>query len=65
VEKWREDKMKCSFCGNKIEPGKGKMFVLKSGTVKYFCSSKCEKNWKLGRNPKKVKWTQTFRKEKQ
>ena len=57
--------MKCSFCGNKIEPGKGKMFVLKSGTVKYFCSSKCEKNWKLGRNPKKVKWTQTFRKEKQ
>lgn len=57
--------MKCSFCGNKIESGTGKMYVLKSGIVKYFCSSKCEKNWKLGRNPKKVKWTEIFRKEKQ
>ncbi len=47
----------CSFCGNNIEPGTGKMFVKKDGTVLYFCSSKCEKNsLKLKRLPRKVRW---------
>jgi large subunit ribosomal protein L24e len=39
------------------------MFVLKSGVVRYFCSSKCERNWKLGRDSKNVKWTEIFRKK--
>ncbi|HDM05694.1 MAG TPA: 50S ribosomal protein L24 [Candidatus Aenigmarchaeota archaeon] len=49
--------MKCSFCGKPICKGTGKMFVKKSGEILYFCSSKCEKNYKLGREPKKLKWT--------
>lgn len=48
----------CSFCGNDVEPGTGKMFVRKDGTVFFFCSSKCEKNLlDLGRVPRTVRWT--------
>ncbi|PXF60574.1 MAG: 50S ribosomal protein L24e [Candidatus Methanogaster sp.] len=46
----------CSFCGNPIEPGTGKMFVKRDGTVYYFCKSKCQNNFKLKRVPRKVKW---------
>ena len=56
----------CSFCGHEIEPGTGKMYVLKDGTVYYFCSSKCQKNMlKLNRIPRKVRWTKAYRKEKE
>src|SRR3989304_3414521 len=34
----------CSFCGNDIEPGTGKMFIRRDGTGYFFCSSKCERN---------------------
>jgi len=44
--------------------GKGRMFVKKSGQVLYFCSSKCGRNHKLGRQGKKRKWTTTSRKER-
>ncbi|MDY6966187.1 MAG: 50S ribosomal protein L24e [Halobacteriota archaeon] len=47
---------KCSFCGNMIELGTGKMLVKKDGSIFYYCSSKCEKNMALGRVPRKVKW---------
>jgi large subunit ribosomal protein L24e len=49
--------MKCAFCSKNVEPGKGKMFVKIDGTVLYFNSSKCEKNYFMGRNAKKRKWT--------
>jgi len=49
---------RCSFCDREIEPGTGKMFVKRDGSLLYFCSSKCEKNMlKLGRNPRRVRWT--------
>ncbi len=48
--------MRCSFCGATIEPGTGLMYVKNDGTVLYFCSSKCFKNFQLGRNPRKLKW---------
>ncbi len=52
----------CSFCGNEIEPGTGKMFIRKDGTVYVFCSSKCQLNMlKLGRVPRWTPWTQAFR----
>lgn len=52
----------CSFCGNEIEPGTGKMFIKKDGTVFLFCSSKCHANLlKLGRVPRWTPWTQAFR----
>ncbi len=48
----------CSFCGKKLEPGTGKMFVRKDGSILYFDSSKCEKNYlKLGRESRDVLWT--------
>lgn len=57
---------KCSFCGNEIVRGTGKLFVKKDGTIFRFCSSKCEKNLlKLKRNPQKTRWTQAFAKFKQ
>ncbi len=48
----------CSFCGNEIEPGTGKMFVRRDGTVFFFHSSKCERNLlDLRRVPRTVRWT--------
>ena len=56
---------KCTFCGSNIEQGTGKMLVLNTGDVKYYCSNKCEKNHtKLKRLPRDTKWTQEFRKNK-
>ncbi len=52
---------KCSFCGERIEPGTGMMYVKNDGTILWFCSSKCKKNMlKLRRNPKKMKWTAKY-----
>ena len=49
--------VKCSFCGNEIEKGTGKMFVRNDGKLFYFCSNKCNKNMlKLKRKPAKVRW---------
>ncbi|NYT06049.1 MAG: 50S ribosomal protein L24e [Methanomicrobiales archaeon] len=53
---------KCSFCGDQVEPGTGKMFVKKDGSVFYFCSSKCQGNFRLGRVPRRVAWTEAGRK---
>jgi len=49
--------MKCSFCSAAIKHGTGKIFVKNDGTVYYFCSSKCEKNYLMGREAKKRKWS--------
>ena len=57
--------MKCSFCGGKVPEGRGKMFVKLDGKVFYFCNSKCQKNFRLGRAGKKTRWTDTFRKLKE
>lgn len=47
----------CSFCGRRVEPGSGLTYVLRSGTILHFCSSKCFKSFKLGRDPKRVPWS--------
>jgi large subunit ribosomal protein L24e len=54
---------KCTFCGGKTPEARGKMFVRNDGKVLYFCNSKCQKNWKLRRVGKNVRWTHTFQKE--
>ena len=51
--------VECSFCGKKFE-NKGKMFVKKSGSVLYFCTSKCEKNVALKRKPVEIRWTKQY-----
>ncbi|UCD93317.1 MAG: 50S ribosomal protein L24e [Methanobacteriota archaeon] len=51
----------CSFCGNEIEPGTGKMYIKKDGTVYYFCKNKCHKNLlKLKRVPHRTQWTSRY-----
>ena len=48
----------CTFCGKKLNPGTGILFVKKDGTPFFFCSRKCEKNrLKLKRKPISTKWT--------
>ncbi|MBD3263035.1 50S ribosomal protein L24e [Candidatus Woesearchaeota archaeon] len=56
---------KCSYCNKEIEKGTGKLFISKTGKIKWFCGSKCEKNaHKLKRNPRKVKWIKKQKKSK-
>ena len=53
---------KCTFCGNQIEKGTGKMYVRRDGTIYYFCSNRCEKNMlKLGRVGRTLKWTTSYK----
>ena len=51
---------RCSFCGTYIEPGTGIMFVKNDGSILWFCSSKCFKSYKMGRDPKKLPWTDKY-----
>lgn len=56
----------CSFCGDEIEPGTGRMFIKKDGTIYMFCTSKCFKNMiYLRRVPRKTEWTRVAQREKQ
>lgn len=55
------EQRKCSFCGELLEPGTGKLFVKKDGSNYYFCTSKCESNFKLGRLPRRTIWTEQGR----
>ncbi len=56
----------CSFCGQEIEPGTGRIHVKKDGTVYQFCTSKCFKNMiELKRVPRRTAWTSQFFREKE
>ena len=52
----------CSFTGKPIPPGKGMMYVKKTGQVLYFINSKAKKNYvKLNRVPARTRWTDVAR----
>ena len=49
-----------------MEPGTGKLFVKRDGTVLSFDSNKCYKNMiELGRIPRTTSWTRAAAREKQ
>lgn len=53
--------VKCSFCGREQNAHKGVHVVKNSGTVAYYCTNKCRINAeKLGRDKRKVRWTEAF-----
>ena len=52
--------MKCSFCGEPVVTGRGKLFIRNDGRTFYFCTSKCHNNFRLGRDGKAVRWTKTW-----
>jgi large subunit ribosomal protein L24e len=49
--------MKCTFCKKELPPIGSVTFVHINGDVSRFCSSKCEKSSRMGRDPRKQKWT--------
>lgn len=56
----------CTFCGNEIEPGTGRMYIKKDGAIYNFCTSKCFKNLvQLRRVPRRTTWTVYYAREKQ
>lgn len=56
----------CTFCGQEVEPGTGRMYVKKDGVTYQFCTSKCYKNMiELKRVPRRTAWTSWYAREKQ
>ena len=57
--------VKCTFTGKEEHPFKGIHLIKNDGTVDYYSSRKAMKNaLKLGRDKRKLKWTEAYREER-
>lgn len=52
---------KCSFCRKIYEFPRGLTLALNDGNVLHFCSSKCRKNFEMGRKNTKVQWVKKMK----
>ena len=56
---------KCVFCGTETHPSRGIHLIKNIGVIDFFCSKKCRLNsMKLGRDKRKVRWTEAARNKK-
>ena len=55
---------RCTFCKEIYEWPRGLTLVLNDGKVLSFCSGKCQKNFNLKRDSKKVNWVKREKKVK-
>jgi len=54
----------CSFCKKEYKEPRGLTIFTFDGKKLHFCSSKCGRNFKLKRDPRKVNWVKRKKKEK-
>ncbi len=52
----------CIFCKKNYYEHKGLTVFLNDGRAIHFCSSKCRRNFNLGRDNKKVNWVRRKKK---
>ncbi|VDK42456.1 unnamed protein product [Anisakis simplex] len=53
----------CLYSGYKIHPGHGKRMVRADGKVHIFLSKKCQRSYRLKRNPRDIPWTVLYRRK--
>ncbi|KHN82980.1 60S ribosomal protein L24 [Toxocara canis] len=53
----------CIYSGYKIHPGHGKRLVRSDGKVQIFLSKKCQRSYRLKRNPRDIPWTVLYRRK--
>lgn len=53
---------RCSYCKQEYKWPKGLTYVLKDGTIKNLCSSKCKRSMLMKR--RKVRWISKLKKDK-
>ncbi|XP_064088434.1 large ribosomal subunit protein eL24-like isoform X1 [Macrobrachium nipponense] len=53
----------CHYSGYKIYPGHGKTMVRTDGKTFVFLNAKCERGYRLKRNPREVRWTVLYRRK--